>query len=95
MSDCKSCKEHSNPKEPIPYLAYESTMARMERTIKRLWILLIIVVTMLVGSNAFWVWNESQYEDVVTTTESYTAQSDNGGNAIISGSGGVSVNGNG
>lgn len=93
MSDCKSCKEHNNPKEPIPYLAYESTMVRMERTIKRLWIILIIIVTMLVATNAFWIWQESQYEDVVTTTESYTAQSDNGGNAIISGNGGVSVNG--
>lgn len=84
MSDCKSCKEHNNPKEPIPYLAYESTMVRMERTIKRLWILLIIVITLLVGTNCFWVWQESQYYDVSTTVE---ADATDGGNAFANNGG--------
>lgn len=85
MSDCKSCKEHNNPKEPIPYLAYESTMVRMERTIKRLWILLIIIVTMLVVTNAFWIWQESQYEDVVTTTQDVTQTTNDGTNTFVGG----------
>lgn len=93
MSDCKSCKEHNNPKEPIPYLAYESTMVRMERTIKRLWILLIIIVTMLVATNGAWLVYESQYADVVT--ETYTATTESGGNAIANGDGEVVVSGNG
>lgn len=82
MSDCKSCKEHNNPKEPIPYLAYESTMVRMERTIKRLWILLIIIVTMLVVTNGAWLWYESQYENV---TQTVTQDADNGTNNFIGG----------
>lgn len=77
MSDCKSCKEHNNPKEPVPYLAYESTMVRMERTIKRLWILLIIIVTMLVATNAFWIWQDSQYADVTTIEAEQTTESGN------------------
>lgn len=85
MPDCKSCKEHNNPKEPIPYLAYESMMVRMERTIKRLWILLIIIVTMLVATNAFWVWQESQYEDVVTTTQDVTQTTNDGTNTFVGG----------
>lgn len=82
MSDCKSCKEHNNPKEPIPYLAYESTMVRMERTIKRLWILLIIIVTMLVATNGAWLVYESQYE---TITQTVTQDADNGTNNFIGG----------
>lgn len=38
--DCNTCKE--NRVEPVPYIAHESAMARQERTIKRLWIVLIV-----------------------------------------------------
>lgn len=34
----------------VPYIAYESAIASMERQIKRLWILLIAAVIALVGS---------------------------------------------
>lgn len=94
MADCKTCKERRQATEPIPYIAHESAMARMERTIKRLWVLLIVVVVLLVASNGAWLWYESQFEEV-TTTESYEANADNGGNAIANGSGEVVVNGNG
>lgn len=66
MADCKTCKERRSATEPIPYIAHESAMARMERTIKRLWILLIVVVTLLVASNGAWLWYESQFEEVTT-----------------------------
>lgn len=41
--------------------------ALAERTVKRLWIALILTIVLLVGSNAWWVWRESQFADVVTT----------------------------
>ena len=44
-------------------------MARLERTIKRLYILLILVIVLLCASNAAWIWFESQFEDVVVTQE--------------------------
>lgn len=65
--DCKSCKESRGIVEPIPYIAHESDMARMERTIKRLWVLLILMAFFLIGTNAAWIWHESQFEDVTTT----------------------------
>lgn len=43
--------------------------AMAERTIKRLWILLIIVTILLVGSNTAWVIYESQFETVVVTQD--------------------------
>ena len=77
----------------VPYIAHESMMARMERTIKRLWILSLVLVVLLVASNAAWLWYESQWE-TVTSTEmyDYDAFSDSG-HAIINGNGEVNING--
>lgn len=41
----------------------------MERTIERLWILAIILVVLLVGSNAAWMYYENQFEDTVITQD--------------------------
>ncbi len=76
----------------IPYLVHEGDMARQERTIKRLWILCIILILLLAGSNAAWFYYENQFEDVVTTTQTVTQDVDTGdGTAIIND--GVHVNG--
>ena len=45
----------------------ETLTATMERTIRRLWILAIILVLLLVGTNAAWIWYESQFEEIVVT----------------------------
>jgi hypothetical protein len=73
----------------IPYFAHEGIMARMERTIKRLWVLCIILIILLAGSNGAWVWYESQFEDEQTTvTQELNSDS---GDAIIND--GVRING--
>lgn len=51
----------------VPYLVHESVLARMERTIKRLWILCIVLIVLFVGSNAGWLYYESLWSDEVTT----------------------------
>lgn len=53
----------------INYAAHEGMMARMERTIRRLWILCIILVLLLAGTNAAWFYYESQFVDEVTITQ--------------------------
>lgn len=53
----------------IPYIAFESVCARFERTIKRLWILVIILTVLLVGTNCAWLWYTSQFDDVIITQE--------------------------
>lgn len=55
--------------EKIDYLVHEDQMVRMERIIKRLWILCIIIFIAFVGSNCAWMYYESQFEEVVTTSE--------------------------
>lgn len=75
--------------ESVPYIVHEGSMVRMERTNRRLWILCIILVLLLVISNASWIWYESQFEDVVTTeeiTQDVTQDSGEGGyNSFIGG----------
>lgn len=84
--DCNACRERRSV-DPIPYIVHEGEMARTERTIKRLWILCIVLVFMLVATNGAWLWHESQFEDVVTT-EIEATQDGNGVNVV----GGGNVN---
>lgn len=65
--DCTTCKENRHV-EPVPYIVHEAAMARLERTIKRLWILLIVMLILFVGTNAGWIIYESQFEVIETTS---------------------------
>ena len=49
-------------KEPIPYFVYERTMAKFERTIKRLIIVIAIAVVALAATNAMWLYDWTQYD---------------------------------
>lgn len=86
MPDCKTCKEHRQNVEPVPYIVHESAMARQERTIRRLWILLLVLVVLLVGTNALWIWYESLFEDVYTEI---TQENDRGFNSYIGNDGDI------
>lgn len=59
----------------ISYLAFESSQARMERVNRRLWIVVLVLIIALVGTNAGWIYYENSFEDVVVTQE-VEAQSD-------------------
>ena len=95
--DCETCKEKrkviaQTPKD-VPYIAHESAVARLERVIKRLWVLALVLIVLLAASNAAWIWWESQFETVETITEEYQADASGGGNAIINGDGSVDIDG--
>lgn len=79
--------------EQMTRAAHELDMARMERTNKRLWIVLIMTILLLVGTNGYWIYYESSFEDEVTTTTTVTqdVDSNDGGDAIIND--GVKING--
>lgn len=66
----------------IPYIAHESEMARMERVVKRMFILIIILIVLLFGTNAGWLWYEQQFADITTTVEQGVTADDHG-KAII------------
>ena len=74
-----------NENQNIPYIAHEADMARMERIIKRLWILLIISLVALVGTNAAWVVYEAQFQAVEVSQEVEQDAGGNGYNNFIGG----------
>ena len=83
MANCESCKgKDSHAPESVPYIVHESSMARMERQIKRLWITVLVLIVMLVATNGAWIWYESQFSDIETTIE---AEQDGSGVNIVSG----------
>lgn len=53
----------------VPYIVYESSMARAERQHKRLWIALIVAVVMIVVTNIVWLYVWNSYEYVGDTSE--------------------------
>lgn len=53
----------------VPYVVHEGAMVRMERTIKKLWIIIIILIAALLGTNAAWIYYESQFEYFSVTQE--------------------------
>lgn len=60
--------------------------SRMERTNKRLFIVVIILVVSLILSNGAWLWYESQFETTSTTRiEAEQEAYGNGENIIVGG----------
>lgn len=86
--NCDKCVQH-NP-APVSYLVHESIMVRQERTIRRLWILCLVLILCLVGTNLAWTVYENGFTDQVVTVE---ANTDSGGNAIANGLGEVTIDG--
>lgn len=81
--NCETCKERQKQAEPIPFVAYESAMARMERSNKRLWIIVIILAVMLFGSNIAWTIYENQFTDEVTTIQAEQDTQDGNNYAVV------------
>lgn len=63
---------------------FESSQTRLERIIRRLWILCIIMLLTLIISNACWIYYENQWQYVETTTQD-VVQDGSGTNIVGSG----------
>ena len=93
MANCETCKgKDARAPESVPYIVHESSMARMERQVKRGWIALIVAVCLLFASNAAWLYAWMQY-DYTSEEVIVDVNSDDGGNANYIGNDGDIVNG--
>lgn len=77
----------------VPYLAYEATQARHERSSKRLVIALIITVALMFATNAIWLYAWMQYDYEGTATETRVDVDSRTGPANYIGDNGVINNG--
>lgn len=80
----------------VPFYAFESAVARGERSIKRLIIVVVIAIILLFASNAVWLYAWMQY-DYVATSEDYSIDlsTKGGGDANFIGNDGDINNGKG
>ena len=53
----------------IPGFFHEADMARMERSIRRAWIIAVIAVILMFLTNAFWIYEWCSYDEVITDVE--------------------------
>lgn len=81
---CNGCGSDKLP-ESVPYIVHESDMSRLERQLKRLWIVILVLIFLLVGSNCAWMIYESQFETVEETYQEVIQEADNGENHFIGG----------
>lgn len=84
----KQNKVLSNQERDDAYRIYETSMARMDRQLKRLWIALIVAIIATVATNIAWLIYISQYD-----FESYEVTADNDGVANYIGNDGDIYNG--
>lgn len=82
MANCETCKKVHNAPENVPYIVHELSMARMERQIKRLWITILTLIFLLVGTNGAWLLWSNQWE---TVYQEVTQEADNGTNNFVGG----------
>ena len=66
----------------VPYIVYEGEMARQERHVKRLVVMLAVMLVLFFASNMAWlyVWNQYEYVD-----ETIEATQDGSGVNIVGG----------
>lgn len=85
--------EDNKNKAPVPFYVYEASVAKSERTEKRLIIALVIVIFLLFVSNVIWLWAWNQYDYVAEETSETYQQDGSGYNNINTGTQGDITNG--
>lgn len=67
----------------IPYFVHQDDMNKLDQSHKRVekWLIgfAVALFVALVGTNAYWIWNDAQYMDEVTVTQ----ETPNGNNNYV------------
>lgn len=69
----------------VSFAAFESACTRLERTNHRLFIIIVLLLMALIGTNAAWIYYESQWQVVESTTTNQTVTQDGESNRFIGG----------
>ena len=79
MSTCKNCKDNERiPEQSKNELAF----AFAERMVRRLWVTILVLIFLFVGTNGAWLWWSNQWE---TVYQEVTQEADNGTNNFVGG----------
>ena len=84
---CNSCGTE-NQNIVVPYAAHEIAIATSERHSKRLWIVILVLIVALIGTNLAWIIYNSQFETVEESTV-VEQENSNGDNNYIGSDGDI------
>ena len=79
MSTCKNCKDNEQISQQSKN---ELAFAFAERMVRRLWVTILVLIFLLVGTNGAWLWWSNQWE---TVYQEVTQEADNGTNNFVGG----------
>lgn len=85
MADCKSCKDKKNAVNTSDEYAADIVAAYAERNAKRFFVIWIITFVLLVTTNAWWIWRESQFANETWTYEAEQDTDGGGNNTFVGG----------
>ena len=88
--DCETCKEKRKVISQTPNIVHEVAVARLERIIKRMWVLVLSLIFLLFVSNAAWIWYCNQWETVESLE--ITQENEGGNNNYIGNDGDITNN---
>ena len=83
MMDCTNCNRQVDY-PPVPFVVHENLRAQMDLHARRLVRVIVLLIVLLVGSNALWLWHDSTYAVERTITE-IEQDTDGGGNNYVVG----------
>lgn len=72
----------------IPYFSHEGDMARMERSNRRLWVIILVLIAALIITNGAWIYYENQFTDEVSIETKQDVETGDG-DAFVSGIGDI------
>jgi hypothetical protein len=89
---CNSCGTDKKPSS-VPYAVLVDFKETAKANSLKWFIICLVLIVLLVGSNIGWLVYESQFEDVVeeTYTEDYDIEASDNGNAIYNDDGSVVI----
>lgn len=83
MMDCTNCTRQVDY-PPVPFVVHENLRAQMDLHARRLVRVIVLLIVLLVGSNALWLWHDRMYAVERTITE-IEQDTDGGGNNYVVG----------
>lgn len=88
---CNNCGETKKPSS-VPYTVLVDFKETAKANSLKWFIICLVLIILLVGSNIGWLVYESQFEDVTETyTEDYDIKANDSGNAIYNDDGSVVI----
>ena len=88
--NCNNCGGEKRTPSAVPYQVLQDFKEMSTATIKRLWILIVVLSLFLVGSNIAWLYAWSSYDYI---SEEIIVESEDGGDANYIGNDGTIING--